>query len=202
MDSGCPTPLFITGGMNINKNSSWKEERDLQQEVTEVLAHSHCWGAEFGERGREAKARGCWSTTTMDTATGRPGWRGGMDFVDGVDGVDGSEQKDRRGGRAHLDQGGRGVWQANARPLSMSIQPYLGVSRSVPPFSDLFFVLADCHHAHGHHIMGRHEAALGRNLGAHWADRQRISAGLVRPNASLCPLVPARTGFFSKVLSG
>src|SRR6202035_4369296 len=75
------------------KNSSWKEERDLQQEVAEVLAHGHCWGAEFGERGRQARARGCWSTatertTTMHTATGRQGWRGGMDLVDVVDLMD------------------------------------------------------------------------------------------------------------------
>src|SRR5229473_3007084 len=82
-------PLEYNGGMNT-KNSSWKEERDLQQPAVapelwrgalqmersfskpafaqklrrgalqmersvskaEVLAHSHCWRAEFGERGQ------------------------------------------------------------------------------------------------------------------------------------------------------
>ncbi|MDB6066698.1 MAG: hypothetical protein JWR26_2906 [Pedosphaera sp.] len=47
----------------------------------------------------------------------------------------------------------------------------------------------------------RHGAAFGRHLGAHMAFRQRISAGLVRPNASVCRVVPRCAAFFSKVLS-
>ncbi|MDB6064406.1 MAG: hypothetical protein JWR26_614 [Pedosphaera sp.] len=53
--------------------------------------------------------------------------------------------------------------------------------------------------AHGHQW---HGAASGRHLGGHLASRQRISSAACRPNASLCCLVPARTAFFLKVLSG
>ena len=121
-----------------------------------------------------------------------------VDMVDGMDTVDArdlKDGKDQRDERLRLAQGQRVVWPARTRPLSRSIQPYLGVSRSVPLFRKFF---ARC--------LSTRAPYYGATRGGIWAPIGR-TGNEFRPGwfaqmpayAALCLLVPP---FFRKFYSG
>jgi hypothetical protein len=128
MDSGCPTPLFINGGMNIIKSSWWAGEKTGP--FTGGRGENGVWreGAAIGLRwmglvlrAPKAKRHLSPALSASQQGTGREGeglrrlvktkrlevaWAfgcaGAMDLVDGMDMVDGVDARDQRDLRLRL----------------------------------------------------------------------------------------------------